>query len=96
VPRKAPLVIDLPHFNVAEDEVRGNTRIQPALGQKDKMLKLLLFQKSLSVCGCVEGAWKSSPAAALDTSSGRNIHMSFQRETPIRILSRCFVLAYFL
>lgn len=43
VPRKASLVIDLPQFNVAEDEVRANTRIQTALGQKDKVLKLLLL-----------------------------------------------------
>lgn len=43
MPRKAPPVIALPLFNVAEDEVRGNTRIQLALGQKDKMLKLLLL-----------------------------------------------------
>lgn len=43
MPRKGPLVIDLPQFNVAEDKVRGNTRIQSAVGQKDKMLKLLLL-----------------------------------------------------
>lgn len=43
VPEKAPLVIDLPQFNVAEDEVGGNARIQPALGQKDQILKLLLL-----------------------------------------------------
>lgn len=88
MPRKACLVSDLPQFNVAEDEVRTNTRIQTALGQKDKVLKLLLLQKSLSVCGCVEGAWKSSPAAVLGTSFGRNIRTSFQREMPIHTLSK--------
>lgn len=39
----APLVIDLPWFNVAEDEMRGNTGIQPAVGQKHNMLKLPLL-----------------------------------------------------
>lgn len=95
MPRKARLVIDLPQFNVAEDEVRANTRTQTALGQKDKVLKLLLLQKSLSVCGCVEGAWKSSPAAVLGMSSGRNIRTSFQREMPIHTLSKWFALALF-
>lgn len=93
MPRKASLVIDLPQFNVAEDKVRVNTRIQTALGQKDKVLKLLFLQKSLSVCGCVEGAWKSSPAAVLGTSLGRNIPTSFQREMPIHTLSKWLVLA---